>query len=204
MQCWKCGAQFCWNCYKDWHGYDKMCNKFDVDQHAAGQSDADLGRASLKRYLHYYTRYTNDMNAVKLTAQAYVKVEENMIKLQTETSLSYIQVQFLRTAVELLLKCRRTLAYTYVCAYYMRRQTPIQENQAQLFEDRQTDLASAVEKLTDLVEHAGGDDWDGRKLETKKIEVLDLTSYCKSRMDVLLTDFVEALAENRYEFTELT
>ncbi|TPX38096.1 hypothetical protein SmJEL517_g00333 [Synchytrium microbalum] len=203
MQCWKCRSQFCWNCYKDWHGYDKQCNKFDLDQHAAGQSAADLTRAALKRFVHYFTRYANDMAAVKLTEQAYEKVESKMVQLQNETSLSYIQVQFLRTAAELLLKCRRTLAYTYVAAFFMKREKPIQTNQAQLFEDRQADLASAVDKLSDLVENAGGDEWLGPNLEKKKIEVLDLTSYVKSRQEILLVDFMEALVENRYEFDEL-
>ncbi|TPX38099.1 hypothetical protein SmJEL517_g00334 [Synchytrium microbalum] len=193
MSCWKCGSHFCWNCYKDWHGYDKQCNKFDIDQHKAGQGVADASRASLQRYLHYFTRYTNDIAAVNLTAQAYEKIETKMTQLQIETSLSYIQVQFLRTAVDLLLKCRRTLAYSYVAAFYMKREKPIQTNQAQLFEDRQADLASAVDKLSELVENAGGEEWLGTSLEKKKIEVLDLTSYVKTRQEVLLIDFMEAL-----------
>ena len=92
------------------------------------------------------------MQAATLTAEKYKIGEANMLKSQNETSLPSVQVQFLRAAVDLLLTCRKTLAYTYVCAYYMKRDTPIQQNELQLFDDRQTYLASAVERLTDLVE----------------------------------------------------
>lgn len=42
---------------------------------------------------------------------------------------------------------RRTLTYTFVFAYYLRK-----NNQVEIFEDNQSDLAAAVEKLSRYLE----------------------------------------------------
>ena len=43
--------------------------------------------------------------------------------------MSWIEVQFLKKAVDILCECRRTLMYTYVFAYYLRK-----NNQSEIFE----------------------------------------------------------------------
>ena len=44
-------------------------------------------------------------------------------------NMSWIEVQFLKKAVDILCECRRTLMYTYVFAYYLRK-----NNQSEIFE----------------------------------------------------------------------
>lgn len=46
-------------------------------------------------------------------------------------NMSWIEVQFLRKAVDILCECRRTLMYTYVFAYYLSK-----NNQSEIFEAR--------------------------------------------------------------------
>ena len=43
-----------------------------------------------------------------------------------------LQVQFLKKSLDILCECRRTLMYTYVFAYYLRK-----NNQSAIFEDNQ-------------------------------------------------------------------
>jgi len=43
--------------------------------------------------------------------------------------MSVLQVQFLKKAVDILCQCRQTLMYTYVFAYYLRK-----NNQSVIFE----------------------------------------------------------------------
>lgn len=57
------------------------------------------------------------------------------------------QVQFLKKAVDILCQCRQTLMYTYVFAYYLKK-----NNQSLIFEDNQKDLESATEKLSEYLE----------------------------------------------------
>ncbi len=44
-------------------------------------------------------------------------------------SMSWIEVQFLKEAVDVLCECRRTLTYTYVFAYFVKK-----SNQFEIFE----------------------------------------------------------------------
>ena len=60
---------------------------------------------------------------------------------------SCVQVQFLQRAVDVLCQCRRTLMYTYVFAFYLRR-----NNQSLIFEENQKDLAFATEQLSEYLE----------------------------------------------------
>ena len=60
--------------------------------------------------------------------QLYKTVAEKMREMQ-KLSMSWIEVQFLRKAVDVLCQCRQTLMYTYVFAYYLRK-----NNQSIIFE----------------------------------------------------------------------
>ena len=57
-------------------------------------------------------------------------------------NMSWIEVQFLRKAVDILCECRRTLMYTYVFAYYLSK-----NNQSEIFEAS----AKAAELITNSV-----------------------------------------------------
>lgn len=57
------------------------------------------------------------------------------------------QVQFLKKAVDILCECRQTLMFTYVFAYYLRK-----NNQSVIFEDNQKDVESATETLSEYLE----------------------------------------------------
>lgn len=58
-----------------------------------------------------------------------------------------IKVRFFRDAVKVLHVSRRTLTYTFVFAYFLRK-----NNHVEIFEDNQSDLESAVEKLSGYME----------------------------------------------------
>ena len=53
-------------------------------------------------------------------------------------NMSWIEVQFLKKAVDILCECRRTLMYTYVFAYYLKK-----NNESEIFEvNIETQLAT--------------------------------------------------------------
>lgn len=60
--------------------------------------------------------------------QLYAAVKEKMEEMQ-QHNMSWIEVQFLKKAVDVLCQCRQTLMYTYVFAYYLRK-----NNQSVIFE----------------------------------------------------------------------
>ena len=71
-----------------------------------------------------------------------------MDQMQQSSEFSWIQVQFLKNAVQVLLKSRSTLMWTYSLAFYLSRK----DNATALFEDNQRDLEMAVENLSEMLE----------------------------------------------------
>lgn len=64
-----CRFEFCWTCLGPWgpHGSGwYSCNRFDDEVAKKARDDQDRSRAVLQRYLHYYNRYSNHHNSLKL------------------------------------------------------------------------------------------------------------------------------------------
>lgn len=86
------------------------------------------------------------MASLKFEHKLYASVKEKMEEMQ-QHNMSWIEVQFLKRAVDILCQCRQTLMYTYVFAYYLQK-----NNQSVIFEDNQRDLESATETLSEYLE----------------------------------------------------
>ncbi|KAG5189212.1 ubiquitin-conjugating enzyme E2-binding protein 1 [Tribonema minus] len=159
MTCRQCKYEFCWICMGIWaeHGTNTggyyKCNKF-VDKSMEGMSDAARAKAELERYLHFYKRFQGHaLGQAFAETQMESRTEARMLELlenQESGSSGWIDVQFLRTAVEQLIECRRALKYTYVYGYYLT--DPAQKRQRDLFENHQENLEKFTERLSELSE----------------------------------------------------
>jgi len=107
--------------------------------------------------------------------------------------MSWIEVQFLRKAVDVLCQCRRTLMYTYVFAYYL-----VKNNQTIIFEDNQQDLEISTEQLSEFLER----DLDRENLATLKQKVQDKYRYCENRRKALLDHCHEGDEKDWWQFSE--
>jgi len=73
-----------------------------------------------------------------------------MVQLQDATdNAKWTDVEFLKTANEQLVECRRVLKYTYVFAYYMESRNKMQRER---FEHHQEMLERFTENLSELSE----------------------------------------------------
>jgi ariadne-1 len=115
------------------------CNRYEEKTSIDARDQQSKSRAALERYLHFYNRYANHQQSAKLDKELYEKTEKKMEEMQRSSDLSWIEVQYLRKAVEVLLKSRSTLMWTYAFAYYLAK-----NNATVLFEDNQRDLEMAV------------------------------------------------------------
>lgn len=70
----------------------------------------------------------NHMQSLKFENKLYASIKEKMEEMQ-QHNMSWIEVQFLKKAVDILCQCRQTLMYTYVFAYYLKK-----NNQSVIFE----------------------------------------------------------------------
>ncbi|KAI9333786.1 hypothetical protein DFJ73DRAFT_853732 [Zopfochytrium polystomum] len=194
MTCRKCKYEFCWVCLGPWseHGTQWYnCNRYDEKNSVDARDSQAKSRQALERYLHYYNRYANHEQSAKLDKELYEKTEKKMEEMQKSSELSWIEVQFLKKAVEVLLASRMTLKWTYCFAYYLTKC-----NSTDLFEDNQRDLEMVVEQLSELLEKPIEPD----KIAILKQQVLDKTVYVSSRREVLLSATAKDLQEQKWSF----
>lgn len=174
-----CKADFCWVCLGPWEPHGSSwynCNRYDEDEAKKARDAQERSRAALARYLFYCNRYLNHMQSLKFEHKLYASIRAKMEEMQ-QHNMSWIEVQFLKKAVDVLCLCRQTLMYTYVFAFYLKR-----SNQCIIFEDNQRDLENATEHLSEYLER----DITSDMLVDIKQRVQDKYRYCESRRNVLL------------------
>ena len=161
MTCSSCKYEFCWICMGDWTehgastgGYYK-CNKFDSGPSGSNdgdQSDAAKAKRDLDRYLHFYKRFHAHQEAQTFARKQLKETEARMILLQESSDgAKWTDVEFLKTANEQLVECRRVLKFTYVFAFYM-DPSPAASMQRDRFEHHQEMLERFTEHLSELSE----------------------------------------------------
>ncbi len=158
------------------------------------------------------------MHHFRIEAKLQADTEKRMEQMQQNTSLSWIEVQFLREAAETLVACRRVLQYTYAFAFYLDQSS----NSTALFEDNQRDLEMAVESLAEWMQRpiphlASQTDAPStappsvnssctnqmelhRALQHMKQQIIDRTVYVRSRREVLLKDVAAGLQSERWVY----
>ncbi|OXU30621.1 hypothetical protein TSAR_002465 [Trichomalopsis sarcophagae] len=186
-----CRAEFCWICLEPWksHGATSYCNRFDIDVENVTETTRDKSHKALQKYLFYSNRYANHLQSLQLENNLYKSVKAKMQEMQ-ERNMSWIEVQFLKTAVDVLCACRQTLMYSYVFAFYVKK-----NNQTAIFEDNQQDLENATEILSRYLER----DMASEDLVDIKQKVQDKYKYCNGRRKVLLEHVQEGRDKDWWE-----
>lgn len=145
---------------EDWnqHGY-KPCNRYNQDGTSIKEiKDPQRARILLDRYLFYYNRYMVHYQSLQFESELYEYAKQKMEEMQKATQrMTWVELQFINKAVDILVSCRQTLMYTYAFAYYLKK-----NNRALIFEDNQKDLESSVEELSEFLER------DNEKLNTMR------------------------------------
>ncbi|TFK44101.1 hypothetical protein BDQ12DRAFT_730208 [Crucibulum laeve] len=194
MTCKKCKHEFCWVCMGPWSEHGTAwysCNRYDEQTGVEARDAQSKSRASLERYLHYYNRWANHEQSAKLALDLYAKTEKKMEDMQITSALTWIEVQFMKKAVEEVDKCRMTLKWTYAMAYYLAK-----GNQKDLFEDNQRDLERAVEDLSELLESP----IEAENIPTLRQKVTDKTVYVQKRNEIVLEDTANGFVEGRWRW----
>ncbi|KAF9065927.1 hypothetical protein BDP27DRAFT_1064298 [Rhodocollybia butyracea] len=194
MTCKKCKYEFCWVCMGPWSEHGTAwysCNRYDEKGSIDARDAQSRSRASLERYLHYYNRWANHEQSAKLSVELYAKTEKKMEDMQITSELTWIEVQFMKKAVEEVEKCRMTLKWTYAMAYYLAR-----GNEKDLFEDNQRDLEKAVEDLSELLESP----IETENIPTLRQKVTDKTVYVQKRNEIVLEDTATGFQDGRWRW----
>ncbi|XP_038067945.1 E3 ubiquitin-protein ligase arih1-like isoform X1 [Patiria miniata] len=190
-----CKADFCWVCLGPWEPHGSSwynCNRFDEEDAKKARDAQARSRQALERYLFYCNRYMNHMQSLRFENKLYSQIMKKMEDMQ-QHNMSWIEVQFLKKAVDVLCQCRSTLMYTYVFAFYLKK-----NNQSLIFEENQKDLENATEMLSEYLER----DISSDALADIKQKVQDKTRYCESRRKVLLEHVHEGYEKDLWEYYE--
>jgi len=193
MVCKCCKYDFCWVCLTSWEPHGSSwynCNRFDEDEAQKARDAQEKSRSALQRYLFYCNRYMNHMRSLQFENELYAGIKRRMEEMQ-QHNMSWIEVQFLKKAVDILCLCRQTLMYTYVFAYYLRK-----NNQSMIFEDNQKDLENATEQLSEYLER----DITSDMIADIKQKVQDKSRYCDGRRKVLLDHVHEGYDKDLWDY----
>ena len=144
MTCRSCMHEFCWLCLRKWNGHT-FCNTY------AESVTISENRKRIARYAHFWERYTDHCRSAKNVEM--LRAKASMIADDVDSSYTVIKLgatasEYLQNAVNVLTKCHKMLAFTYVFAYFME-----DEAQQTLFEYQQAELTAAVENLNFYVEY---------------------------------------------------
>ena len=181
MTCKICKYDFCWICMGPWyeHGQDTggfyKCNRYEAGVVDASATDADKAKLSLDRYLHYYQRFIAHDRSLKHASGYREEAESKMLGLQESGKSAWIDVQFLKQAVEQVIECRRVLKYTYVLGYFLEDLT----QEKRLFEYHQ----EMLEKHTETLHHYTEMSLDN----LDRTQVVNLTRVAEKFMSSLLS-----------------
>lgn len=193
-----CKADFCWVCLGSWQSHGSSwynCNRYDEKEAQAARDAQAKSRAALERYLFYCNRYMNHLQSSKFEQKLYDQVKDKM-EIMQHMNMSWIEVQFLKNAVDVLCLCRNTLKYTYVFAFFLKK-----NNQSIIFEDNQRDLEMATEHLSEYLERDINTD-EMKAVQEIKQKVQDKFRYCEQRRNVLLDHVFQGYESDFWEYQE--
>ena len=154
-----CGFEFCWLCSGKWAdhgsttgGYYK-CNKYDElvaknESFKSIETQRKSAKTELDKYMWYFERFNNHKQAQSLAKEKQLsQIEKKMHQLHDVKQYPIGEVEFLKLAVEQVIRCRRVLKWTYVFGFYL--SPGLEKN---LFEHLQEKLEENTDHLHELVE----------------------------------------------------
>ena len=233
MTCTQCSHQFCWLCMNSWSkhgshtgGYYK-CNMF---RNIAVEDDASE-RGKHSRRLYFSERWGEHDRSMKIVKASRIAWEtqgrEDLARIREITDAS--ELDFITDAWREVERCRRTLKWTYVSAYFDfeehnsepqsstkgHRDVDLTKSQCRTFFDfTQNDAENALERLSHRVENElqafyppksrvkKDDDDDGGGDITKKPEK-PYTPPSKEDWEVFRNDLLGLTSVTRGQFAKL-
>ncbi len=147
-----CGYEFCWICMGEWISHTKdyyNCNKFDAEKAKKMEEEGKNAKYELEKYVFYFNRWMNHQKALLLALKMRNSIQIIIREFKELKLISYEDLKFMENAVEVIVKCRRTLKNTYVFGYYIQEKA----SQKPLFEHNQFLLEKNADRLHELMEN---------------------------------------------------
>ena len=149
-----CGYDFCWICLSEWgpHGSNWYnCNKYDPNEEKNLKKEESIKKIKneLEKYIFYFDRYLNHSNSIRISIRHKETIADSINLLNKNKKISFEDLQFLDSALDIVIRCQRTLKNTYIFGCYLQEESNKERN---LFEYQQKLLEDNVQKLLELLE----------------------------------------------------
>eukprot|EP00899_Mesostigma_viride_P019115 jgi/Mesvir1/27204/Mv07050-RA.1 len=211
-----CGQCFCWLCGA---ATSREHTWTEITGHSCGRWKEDKkeeslrAATSLKRYLHYYTRWRAHLDSASKEGSRLRYAVAKRVESLSGRDLLVTDYTWLHAALAQLLESRRVLANSYVFAFYMfgrdmfgdevtEAQNEINQN---LFEDRQQQLEVTVERLAGLLEEPHEDSGDLAAVRLRVINCTDLAdTQCKRMCSTVESELLGSLQKSIHHIAPYT
>ncbi|KAH3668258.1 hypothetical protein OGAPHI_002012 [Ogataea philodendri] len=193
MTCGECHYQFCWICLGDWsrHKNNYVCTSFNDEESKKEREKQETSRVSLKRYLFYFDLFEIHRVSLKKDTEFLAKLEHRVQEIQQRAKVSWIEAHFYRESIDILLRCRITLMWSYALMFYFKSSA-----EKGFLERTQSNLSNHVEALSKLFEITPTE-----KVIKEKEAFLTKSNALKSCHEKCIEKFMESLVLGRISFT---
>ncbi|QPG73077.1 hypothetical protein FOA43_000382 [Brettanomyces nanus] len=195
MVCRSCQHQFCWVCLKDWACHGNMnynCIMYDEGTQEA-KVEQEKNRKSLERYMFYFRLFANQRTSFEKDKKFLEQFESRIQEIQRNSSISWIETLFYRESVDILLRARRELMWSYAIMYYIDSKCP-----RQLLEGVQCTLSHQVERLSMLFA-----DTEANLNLRQKSKFLNYSSMVKKSRDSLKETYLDCITNGIIKLTRI-
>lgn len=163
------------------HTWSRIANHSCGQYKEDGQKKAERAKRDLYRYMHYHSRYKAHTDSFKLESRLRETIKEKVSALEAKES-NLREFTWVEDGLYRLFRSRRALSYSYPFAFYMfgddlfkdEMTEKDRETKQQLFEDKQQQLESNVEKLSKFLEEPF-DQYSVEQVMDKRMQVINLT-----------------------------
>lgn len=159
ITCSFCHFEFCWICCSDWN----------IHIQCVASQAVILNSSQMRRLVDCNTKHQTMVQSIKLDENKYkTQLHDQELEIKDQC----FKIDFVHHAVEVLLLCRRSLADSFIFAYFHLNET---DTQWILFELNQSALLKAAEDLSHVLETQVNAD----NIHMMKRVIKDKVTYCK-------------------------
>lgn len=207
-----CGQYFCWLCGAATgaeHTWDSIsghtCGRYKEDE----LKKTEQAAKELHRYSHYYNRYKAHIDSLTLEADTKDKLNGKISSMQKHSHFASEDFSWVPNGLSRLYRSRRTLAYSYVFAYYMfgdilfKDEMTLKEKEIKqnLFEDQQQQFELNVERLSKCLEEPV-DAYSVEEVTKIRLKIIALSTVtdnlCKKMYECIENDLLAPLQNSSH------
>ena len=154
--CGKCKFEFCYLCLKDWAkigGYKHNCNVYNPEEEEKKDKSKWREKILLKKFQFHFDRYMENRasykRALEKKTQKLKEYQQFWTMVTFKKTSEAESESFLEAALNIIIECRRALAYTFPLGFFLKGHSPAELSRKSFFEFLQFEMQKHLDILDD-------------------------------------------------------